>query len=164
MSISKIEEIQKYDHERKLIMCSRNKKQEIGNMPEHLCNSNEIIVSSKNVSAAKCKDNHKIKSTPKETIGEILNSSVVKEQSLLDQDRIHVTECNSEFVTKNIHMTDSENKFVTEKINKETGGENTDRHRQVLFSIQILAENGWAQEKEEYAGAAENPERSARKI
>ena len=115
MSISKIEEIQKYDRERKQIMRSRNKKQEIGTMPEHLCNSNEITVSSKNVSAAKCEDNHKIKSTPKETIGEILNSSVVKEQSLLDQDGIHVTGCNSEFVTKNIHVTDSENKFVKEK-------------------------------------------------
>ena len=76
MSISKIEEIRKYDRERKRIMHSRNKKKEIGTMPEHLCNSNEITVSNINVSSAKCKDNHKIKSTPKETIGEILNSSV----------------------------------------------------------------------------------------
>ena len=61
MSISKIEEIQKYDRERKQIMHSGNKKKEIGTMPEHLCNSNEITVSSKNMSAAKCKDNYKIK-------------------------------------------------------------------------------------------------------
>ena len=118
-------------------MCSRNKKKEIGTMTEHLCNLNEITVSNKNVSSAKCKDNQKNKSTPKDIIGEILNSSVVKEQSLINRDGIHVMGCNNEFVTKNILVTDGENKFVTEK-NKETGGENTDRHRQVLFSIQIL--------------------------
>ena len=115
MSISKIEEIRKYDHERKQIMCSRNNKKEIGTMTDHLCNLNETKVSNKNVSSAKCKDNQKIKSTPKDIIGEILNSSVVKEQSLINRDGIHVMRCNKEFVTKNILVTDSENKFVTEK-------------------------------------------------
>ena len=96
-------------------MCSRNKKKEIGTMADHLCNLNETTVSNKNVSSAKCKVSHKIKSTPKEIIGEILNSSVVKEQSLINQDGIHVTGCNNEFVTKNIHVMDSKNKFVMKK-------------------------------------------------
>ena len=42
MSVSKIDEIRKYDHERKQIMHSRNKKKEIGTMADHLCNLNEI--------------------------------------------------------------------------------------------------------------------------
>ena len=44
----------------------------------------------------------------------------MKEQSLIDRDKIHVMGCNSEFVTKNMHVMDSENKFVTDK-KRETG-------------------------------------------
>ena len=39
----------------------------------------------------------------------------MKEPSIINRDRIHVTESNSEFVTKYIYVMDSENKFVTEK-------------------------------------------------
>ena len=114
MSISKIEEIRKYDRERKRIARSKNKKKEIGTMADPVLNLNETTVSKKNVSSTKPKVDNRMKSKQKEIIGALLKSTVEQEQSIISRDGIHLTPNHDHFVTENKPLTNSQEDFVTE--------------------------------------------------
>ena len=114
MSISKIEEIRKYDRERKQIVRNKNKKKEIGTMADPLLNLNETTVSKKNVSSTKPKVNHRMKSKQKEIIGDLLNNTVEQEQSFISRDGIHLMPNDDHFVMEKKPLTNSKENFVTE--------------------------------------------------
>ena len=112
MSISKIKEIRKYDRERKRAV--RNKKKEIGTMADPVLNLNETTVSKKNVSSAKPNVDHRMKSRQKEIIGDLLNSTVEQEQSIISRDGITLMPYGDNFVMEKQHLTNSQENFVTE--------------------------------------------------
>ena len=74
MTVSKIEDLRKYDRERKRIM--RKRKNEIGEMADPLLNLSVTTSFPKIVSSPKPYVNHKKKSTPKKMIGDLLDSTV----------------------------------------------------------------------------------------
>ena len=143
MTVSKIEDLRKYDHERKRMM--RKRKNEIGEMADPLLNLSVTTSSPKIVSSPKPYVNHKKKSTPKKMIGDLLDSTVEQELSLIKLDGIHVMGNNENFVTERKWVTDSSENYVTEKKIEAIGGEErsiVNKYGEVSFSLQILAQNG----------------------